>query len=108
MPLLPLRRRACRVSRSGLAATSAAVTKRWAPDVTSVMTMAARRAARSALSDLRMSRRIGSNRRLNFNSTEANHQTKQLPLRFHLSRLGERSEFAHFAQISGEGDSPRA
>src|SRR5271165_3674449 len=58
IPLLPLRRCASSTSRSGSAATSAAPTKRWVPVATSVTTIAARRAARSALSAWRMSRRI--------------------------------------------------
>src|SRR5260370_38421166 len=58
MRLLPERSRCSSTSLSGSAATSAAFTSRCAPFSTSVTTIAARRAARSAFSAERISRRI--------------------------------------------------
>src|SRR5262245_13112644 len=55
MPLLPLRMCFSISSRSGSLATSAALTRRCSPVASLVTTTAARRALRSALSDLRMS-----------------------------------------------------
>src|SRR5262245_46591101 len=55
MPLLPLRMRLSSALASGSRAISAAFTSRCAPVATSVTTTAARRAARSVLSDVRMS-----------------------------------------------------
>src|SRR5439155_9835859 len=54
MPLLPLRKCFSSTSLSGSRATSAALTSRCSPLAKSVTTMAARRAARSALRSLRM------------------------------------------------------
>src|ERR1051326_3398587 len=57
-PLLPERSRASRISCSGSAATSAALTSRCAPLSALVTTMAPRRAARSAFRSRSISRRI--------------------------------------------------
>src|SRR3954463_4585049 len=70
IPLLPLRTRFSINACSGSPATSAALTSRCWPLATSVTTTAARRAARSAFRDLRMS---------SFMTADPTHSVRSLP-----------------------------
>src|SRR5262249_40942743 len=102
--------------RSGSMATSAPVTKRWAPDATSVMMTAARRAARSALSILRMLRRIGIPLHLTefVGAAERNVPTPTLSSMWHersTAWAGAKSaplpSFLHFLHIDPDGAAAR-